>query len=330
MPDLSLSIAIGDYDRVRPLMDGAVRVDGVDPVFLPLIPEEVFFGAFRHELYDICELSLSTYTVRVAAGDCPYVGVPVFPSRAFRHTAMYIRTDRGIAGPEDLRGRRIGIPEYQLTANVWARAILEDDHGVAPADIRWVRGGQEQPGRVEKVALSLPDGVGIESAPEGATLAAMLADGEIDGFIGPRAPSCFERGDPNVGWLFADPAVAAADWFRRKRIFPIMHLLGVRRELAERHPWLPLALQKAFDAARAQTIARIADPGAPQVTLPFLDETVFAAQKLMGRNYWPYGIAENRHVLDFFLDHHHRQGLSPRRVQVEELFHPSTAESFKI
>jgi 4,5-dihydroxyphthalate decarboxylase len=330
MTDLRLSIAIGDYDRARPLMDGAVKIDGVDPVFLPLVPEEVFFGAFRHESYDICELSLSTYLVKMAAGDCPYVGIPVFPSRAFRHNAFYIRTDRGIARPEDLRGRRIGLPEYQLTANVWARAILLAEYGVDPSTIRWVRGGQEQPGRVEKVSLSLPEGVEIESAPEGATLAAMLAEGSLVGFIGPRAPSCFERGDPNVGWLFADPAAAAADWYRRKRIFPIMHLMGVRRTLVEQHPWLPVAITKAFDRARDLTITRLADPGAPQVTLPFLDESVHAAQRLMGRNYWPYGVDENRETLAYFADHHHRQGLSPRTMEVDEMFHPSTAEFFKI
>jgi 4,5-dihydroxyphthalate decarboxylase len=330
MPDLRLSIAIGDYDRVRPLMDGAVKIDGVDPVFLPLVPEEVFFGAFRHESYDICELSLSTYLVKTAAGDCPYVGIPVFPSRAFRHNAFYIRTDRGIARPEDLRGRRIGLPEYQLTANVWARAILLSEYGVEPSEIRWVRGGEEQPGRVEKVALSLPAGIEIEDAPPGATLSAMLAEGSLDGLIGPRAPSCFERGDPHVGWLFADPAAAAADWYRRRRIFPIMHLMGVRRELVDRHPWLPVAIAKAFDRARALTIARLADPGAPQVTLPFLDESVHAARRLMGRNYWPYGLDDNRATLTFFAEHHHRQGLSPRLVVVEEIFHPATAEFFKI
>ena len=329
MPDLRLSIAIGNYDRVQPLMDGAVKIDGVDPVFLPLVPEEIFFGAFRHRPYDICELSLSSYTVQTARGTCPYVGVPVFPSRAFRHTALYIRTDRGIERPEDLRGRRVGIPEYQLTALVWARGLLED-HGVDPAEIRWVQAGIEQAGRIEKVALDLPAGVHIEQAGPEATLTRMLAEGEIDAVIAPRAPSCFEGEAPNVGWLFPDPAAAAAEWYARRRIFPIMHLMGVRRELAAEHPWLPVALLKAFDRARAMTIARLADPAASQATLPFLDEAVHAARRLMGRDYWSYGVADNAHVLDFFLDQHHRQGLSARRVAVEELFHPTTLEGFRI
>ena len=154
MSKLQLSIAVGDYDRVRPLVDGSVQIDGVDPIFMLLEPEEIFFRAFRHADFDICELSMSSFTVKTANGDCPYVGVPVFPSRSFRHNSIYIRTDRGIARPEDLKGRRIGVPEYQVTANVWTRAVLEDEHGVRPSDITWVRGGYEQPGRIEKIALN--------------------------------------------------------------------------------------------------------------------------------------------------------------------------------
>ena len=330
MTRLQLSIAIGDYDRVRPIEDGRVPIDGCEPLIMHLEPEEVFFRAFRQEAFDVCELSISTFALRTARGDNPYVGVPVFPSRAFRHTAIYIRTDRGIKGPKDLKGRKIGIPEYQLTANVWARAILLDDHGVDPSHIRWIQGGQEQAGRVEKAGFDLPQGVRIEPAPEGRTLSGMLAAGEIDGLIAPRAPSCFLQGAPNVGWLFPDPQAAASDWYRRTKIFPIMHLLGVRKTLAERHPWLPVALLKAFEAAKQITLEGLADPAAPKVTLPFLDEQVRAAQALMGRDYWPYGLEPNRLVLETFLDHHHRQGLSARRLAPEELFHFSVAESFRI
>ena len=237
MTRLQLSVAIGDYDRVQPLTDGRVRIDGCDPVFMHLEPEEVFFRAFRQEAFDVCELSLSTFALRTARGDCPYVGVPVFPSRAFRHTAIYVRTDKGIRDPKDLKGRRIGIPEYQLTANVWVRALLLDDFGVDPSHIRWIQGGQEEPGRIEKAGFDLPEGVHLEPAQEGRTLSGMLAAGEIDGLIAPRAPSCFLNGAPNVGWLFPDPRAAASDWYRRTGVFPIMHLLGVRKDLAERHPW---------------------------------------------------------------------------------------------
>ena len=330
MSKLNLSIAIGDYDRIRPLMDGAVPIDGVDPTFLNVSPEEIFFRAFRQEAFDICEMSLSSTTVMAANGTNPYIGVPVFPSRSFRHTAIYIRTDRGIDTPSDLKGRRIGIPEYQLTANVWARAILEDDHGVKPSDILWVRGGQEQPGREEKTAIELPNDVKIEEAPGGATLSRLLDAGEIDGLIAPRPPSCFGRAGSNVGRLFKNPAADAADWFRRTGLFPIMHILGIRRSLVEEHPWLPATCLKAFAEAKDIAVSKLADPAAAIATLPFLEQSVEAARDLMGEDYWSYGIEKNRKVLDYFLDHHFRQGLSKRRVEPDELFHPSTTESFVI
>jgi 4,5-dihydroxyphthalate decarboxylase len=330
MSQLQLSIAIGDYDRVRPLAQGRVAIDGCEPLIMHLEPEEVFFRAFRQEAFDVCELSLSTFALRTARGDCPYVGVPVFPSRTFRHTAIYIRTDRGIARPEDLKGKRVGVPEYQVTANVWARAILLDDYGVDPSHIRWIQGGQEEPGRIEKAAFEPPEGVRITPAPAGKTLSGMLEAGELDGLVAPRAPSCFMRGAPDVGWLFPDPQAAAADWYRRTGVFPIMHLLGVRACLVERHPWLPVALCKAFDQSKRLAMAALAEPAAPKVSLPFLEEQVRAAKALMGEDWWPYGLERNRVTLETFLQQHHRQGLSPRKLAPEELFHPSTLETHRI
>lgn len=330
MARLELSIAVGDYDRVRPLVDGSVQIDGVDPVFMLLEPEEIFFRAFRHADFDICELSMSSFTVKTAVGDCPYVGVPVFPSRAFRHNSIYIRTDRGIARPQDLKGRRIGVPEYQVTANVWTRLVLEEEYGVKPSDVTWVRGGYEQAGRIEKIALKLPPDVRVEDAPEGTTISGLLADGAIDAVIGPRAPSCFTAGHPHVAWLFRDPAAAGADWFRKTRIFPIMHLLGVRRSLAERHPWLPAAAMKAFEQAKARALAKLRDTAASKVTLPFMEEQLLAARQLMGEDFWAYGLDANRHVLEVFLRRHHAEGLSSRILAPEELFHPSTHETFRL
>jgi 4,5-dihydroxyphthalate decarboxylase len=330
MAKLALSIAVGDYDRVRPLVDGSVQIDGLDPVFMLLEPEEIFFRAFRHADFDICELSMSSFTVKTAGGDCPYVGVPVFPSRAFRHNSIYIRTDRGIARPEDLKGRRIGVPEYQVTANVWTRAMLEQDYGVKPSDVTWVRGAYEQAGRIEKIAVTLPPDVHVEDAPEGATISGLLADGAVDALIGPRAPSCFTAGHPHVGWLFADPAAAGAAWFRKTRIFPIMHLLGIRRSLAERHPWLPAAVMKAFEQAKARALAKLRDVAATKVTLPFVEEQLPVARQLMGEDFWSYGLDANRHVLEVFLRRHHAEGLSSRLLTPEDLFHPSTHETHRI
>lgn len=327
---LSLSVAVGDYDRTRPLIDGDVSIDGVEPVFLRLSPEEIFFRAFRNAEFDICELSLSSFTVKTARDDCPYVGVPVFPSRAFRHTSIYVRRDRGIASPADLKGRRVGVPEYQLTANVWARALMEDEFGVRPSDVTWVRGGLEEPGRKEKIALDLPADVTITEAPEGETLSGMLGRGEIDGLIGPRIPSCFDFGQKTVGWAFDDPTAAASDYFARTGIFPIMHIIGVRRDLVERHDWLPATIYKAFAVAKTVCAARLADTSATKVMMPFVEEQLLRARRLMGDDFWSYGLAGNEATLDTFLSHHHRQGLSQRRVGPRELFHPTTLETVRI
>jgi 4,5-dihydroxyphthalate decarboxylase len=329
MSRLRLSVAVGNYDRTRALIDGKVGIDGVDPVVMTLGPEEIFFRAFRNAEFDICELSLSSFVLRTARGDCPYVGVPAFVSRAFRHTSIYVRSDR-IAAPADLKGKRVGLPEYQLTANVWARALLEDDFGVKPSDMIWLRGGIEEPGRIEKVALDLPAGVQLDDIPADATLAGMLEAGEIDAMIGPRAPSCYRTGKPNVGRLFPDSEAAARDYYARTRIFPIMHLVGVRRELAEAHRWLPAAVLKAFEQAKAAGLAEFEDMSASKVMLPFAAEQLESTQALMGRDFWTYGISGNAPALEAFLGHHHAQGLSPRRVGIDELFHASTRERFRI
>ncbi len=328
MTKLNLSLAVGPYDRTRALIDGSVQIDGVEATGMTLSPEEIFFRAFRHAEFDICELSLSSFTVKTAQGNCPYVGVPAFVSRAFRHTAIWVRTDR-VKQPSDLKGKRVGVPEYQLTANVWARAILEDDHGVKPSDITWVRGGIEDADRPEKISIKLPADVKLEDGPAGKSISRLLAEGAIDGFIAPRPPS-LPKNTPNVGWLFADPTAAAKDYFKRTGIFPIMHLVGVRRTLAEKHPWLPGAVFKAFEQSKAKALELLSDTSATKVTLPFVEERLAETRALMGEDFWAYGVDPNRKTLDAFLRHHHSQGLSPRALKPEELFHPGTLETFKV
>ncbi|KWT97461.1 MULTISPECIES: PhnD/SsuA/transferrin family substrate-binding protein [Comamonadaceae] len=329
MSKLQLSIAMGDYDRTRALLDGRVQIDGVDPVYMNLYPEEMFFRAMRSQEFDISELSFSSYAVKTAKGDCPYVAVPVFLSRAFRHTSIYVRKDR-IHKPEDLKGKRIGLPEYQLSANVWARALLQDDYGVAPEDVTWVRGGIETPGRPEKIALNLPAGVKLESAPDGVTISELLDRGDIDGFMAPRPPSAQAMANPNVGWLFDDPTSVAKDYFRRTGIFPIMHVVGVRKTLAEQHPWLPGAVFKAFSQAKVAALDALSDTSATKVTLPFVEEQLKAARETMGEDYWSYGVERNRATIDTFLRHHNAQGLSSRALSTDGIFHPATYESYAI
>ncbi len=320
---------MGDYDRNRALYDAAVQIDGVDPTYMLLNPEEMFFRAFRFQDFDVSELSFSSYLVKHANGDCPYVALPIFLSRAFRHTSIYVRKDR-IRTPQDLKGKRIGIPEYQLTANVWARALLQDDYGVSPSDVTWVRGGIDQPGRPEKIKLKLPDDVTMIDAPADTTISDMLDRGEIEGFMAPRAPFGAARNNPDVGWLFDDPTAVAKDYYNRTGIFPIMHVVGLRRTLAQQHPWLPGALLKAFEQSKAAALAKLEDTSATKVTLPFVEEQLKAARDTLGKDYWSYGVEPNRRTLEAFTRHHHAQGLSSRHVAVDELFHPGTYETYKI
>ncbi|QYD73238.1 ABC transporter substrate-binding protein [Paraburkholderia edwinii] len=330
MSKLQLSVAVGPYDRMRPLVDGEVQIEGVDPTFMLQEPEEIFFRALRHADYDICELSLSSYSVKTAAGTSAYVAIPVFPSRAFRHTSVYVNANAGINKPEDLKGKRIGVPEYQLTANVWVRLFLEEEYGVKASDVTWVRGGYEDPTRVEKISLNLPEDVELANAPEGKAISGMLDAGEIDALIGPRAPSCFERGSPNVKYLFDDPQAEAAAWYRKTRLFPIMHTLGIRRTLVEQHPWLPMSVMKAFEKSKAIALHRLTDTSATKVTLPFIETQLRAARALMGDDFWSYGFAANEHTLNRFLAQHHAEGLSSRLLEAKDLFHPASLESFSI
>ncbi|MEI7447015.1 MAG: ABC transporter substrate-binding protein [Burkholderiales bacterium] len=329
MSRLQLSIAVGDYDRTRALVDGRVQIDGVDPVCLVLTPEEMFFRAFRHQAFDVSELSFSSYLVKHSQGDCPYWAIPAFVSRAFRHTSIWVRRDR-VASPQDLRGKRIGIPEWQLTAIVWARALLADDYGVSPADVTWVRGGIDEPGRPEKIPVELPPEFRVESAPEGDTLSAMLERGDLDAFIAPRPPCRGRPVHPEIGWLFPDPTAVAKDYFARTGIFPIMHVVGVRKTLVEQHPWLPATLMKGFERAKAAALDLLSDTSATKVTLPFVEEQLAAARATMGEDFWSYGVGPNRRTLEAFVRHHHAQGLSKRLVSVDEVFHPSTYEVTKV
>lgn len=328
MSKLVLSLAMGDYDRTRPIEDGTTPIAGVDPVVMHPLPEEMFLRAFHHRAYDITELSFSSYLLTLARGDCPYVGLPVFLSRAFRHGSIYVRTDR-IKSPEDLRGARIGVPEYQLTAIVWARELLREDFGIQASDATWVRGGIEQPGRKEKIRLKLPPSIRVETAPDDDTLSAMLDRGNLDAFIAPRPPSCAGR-NPRVASLYRDPLFAAQEYYRRTSVFPIMRIVAVRRTLVDDHPWLPVAVYDAFERARRLAVSRLMDSTAAMVTLPFVDEQLVAARRLMGDDFWRYGVDDNRPDIETFLRAHFRQGLSPRLLAAEEVFHSSTYETVRI
>lgn len=330
MSKLELSLACAGYDRVRALLDGRVSIDGVDVIPTVIEPEEAFHRAFKFGEFDITEISMSSHTMMTSRGQNDYVCIPAFLSRVFRHSGIYVRTDRGIRTPADLAGKSVGLPEYQITANVWIRGILQDDYGVKPESIHWRRGGVEEPGRGERAPISLPPGIDLQQVPDDKSLSGMLEAGEIDAVIGARAPSCFLRGAKGVGRLFADYRAVEEDYFRRTRIFPIMHMVGIRKSLVERYPWLPVNVYKSFLQAKTIAMHDVSEICHLMVTLPWSVHQLEAARSLMGDDYWPYGFKENEHVLETFTRYHHEQGLSVRKVAPAELFHPATMELSKI
>lgn len=330
MSKLQLSMSVGNYDRTQALFDGRVEIEGCDVTAVPLEPEEAFHRAFRYGEFDITEISMSSHMMTTARGDNLYIGIPAFLSRVFRQSGIYVRTDRGIDRPQDLKGKVIGVPEYQITANVWIRGILEEEYGVKPSDIQWRRGGIEEAGREERAPISLPPSIDLQQIPDDKTLAGMLQSGEIDGYIGARAPSCFLKGAPNVGRLFKNYIEDEKDYFRRTRIFPIMHMVGIRKSLVEKHPWLPVSVFKAFIKAKALAVKELDEICHLAVTLPWMVHHHNEAKALMGEDYWPYGLDANRHVIDKFAQYHHGQGLSVRPVSPEELFARSALDLSKI
>jgi 4,5-dihydroxyphthalate decarboxylase len=327
---LQLSLGCCDYDRTKAVFDGRAPIGGCEVLPVAIEPEEAFHRAFSSQEFDVSEISISSHTLMTSRGENAYVGIPAFVSRLFRHSGIYIRSDRGIERPQDLDGKTIGLPEYQITANVWIRGILHDDHGVKPETIHWRRGGLEEPGRGERAPLKLPPNIDLKQVADGKTLSGMLEAGELDGLISARAPSCFERGAPNVARLFPDYRRTEEDYFRRTKIFPPMHIIGIRRTLVERHPWLAVSVLKAFMRAKELTMYELGQIGHLFVTLPWGVSEFEAARRLMGHDYWAYGFEANHHALETFTRYHHEQGLSARKVAPEELFARSTLDLTKI
>ncbi len=325
MSDITLSLACTLSDRTRPILDGRVSVPGVRFTAMPGEPEDIFRRALRERAFAVSELSMGSHIVTTARGDSAYVGVPVFLSRAFRHSSIYVRADRGIATARDLRGRRIGLPEYQQTAAMWVRGILQDTAGIAPSEISWRTGGLEQPGE-ERIALALPDGLDVQAIPAGRTLGGMLAAGELDAVISPRPPACFLSGDAPVGRLFADYRAAETAYFRATGFFPIMHCLAIRRDVAGEHPWLAGALFAAFAQAKALSMGELALVNVLRVSLPWVAAEYAATQAVMGENPWPYGYRANLAELTAMTRYAAADGLAARRVEPAELFHPDVLD----
>jgi 4,5-dihydroxyphthalate decarboxylase len=325
-----ITIACAEYDRTRALKDGRVPVDGCDVTYLALDPEELFFRAFRYQDFDVAELSFNSYLMATSRDVCGYVAIPAFVSRHFRHSAIYVRTDRNLRGPADLKGRIVGLPEYQQTANVWMRGIFKEEYGIDPSDIHWRTGGQEEPGRDERTPLKLGAAIDVQPIPADKTLSRMLAEGELDAVFSARELSCFVNRSPHVGMMFPNYREAEMDYYTRSGIFPIMHLVGVRKSLAERYPWLPATVYKAFCQAKKIAIAEMKEMSATKVTLPWPEVFVEDTARLMGDDFWRYGVAENARDIETLARYSFEQGLATRKLRPEEIFHPSVFEISKI
>jgi 4,5-dihydroxyphthalate decarboxylase len=327
---LRLTLACWNYDRTRALADGSVLPDGIELNYLNLPVEETFFRMLRYREFEVAEMSLSSYTVSLFQDNPPFIAIPVFPSRVFRHGSIFVSTKSGVREAKDLIGKRVGSPEYQLTALVWIRGILSDEYGVDPAAVEYWTGGEEQPGREEKITLDLPPEFRVRRIGPNHTLSQMLAEGELDALYSPRIPSTFVSRPKDVRRLFEDYVEVEKAYYSKTRIFPIMHTVVIRRDIYRSQPWVAQSLYKAFVESQHLVYEDFAETAAAKAMLPWLTAHVEELRRNMGSDWWPYGVEANQKVIETFLRYHYEQGLSKRKLQPEELFAPETLTFYKI
>jgi 4,5-dihydroxyphthalate decarboxylase len=326
---LPLTLAISHYDHVTELITGRVPVEGVELTALNLQIEEIFFRQFNYFDFDVSEVSMGKYCSLVSQGNSPLVAIPVFPSRVPRHSSIYVRRDGPVKTPQDLAGKRIGVPEWAQTASVYSRGFIQHQYGIDLKSIHWIQAGVDQPGRLEKVKLKLPDGIRYESRPD-KSLGGMLISGEIDVALSAHPPLCFDQGHPNVGRLFEDYLDIEMKYVKDTGIYPIMHTVAFKREIVEQNPWVAANLFKAFDEARRISVERALACTSSALPLPWGYEFVKRMQAVVGKDLMPYGVEANRTTLDAFLQYAFEQGVCHRRLQPEELFPPQVQKSFKV
>jgi 4,5-dihydroxyphthalate decarboxylase len=314
-----LTLAVCDYEHVREIAQGLVHADGITltPLIFPSI-EEITFRFTRNMEWDVSELSFGKYISLASQGDAPMLAIPVFPSRVHRHSAIYVRRDAGIRTAKDLEGRAVGIPEWAQTAGIYVRGFLAETYGVDLRKIRWLQAGVNEPGRMEKVELKLPPDIRYEPRPH-TSLSAMLASGEVDAAISARAPEAFAPGGPVVR-LFPDYRAEEERIFKATGIFPIMHLITIRRAAFEQHPWIAMNLFKMFDQAKRRCFNRLCDFTCARIPLPWAAAIADEIRAGYGPDPYPYGIEESRSTIEAFCRYAHDQGVSHRRMTVEDLF----------
>lgn len=329
MSRLPLTLAMSDYDHVRDFTQGPVEAEGIDLNTLNLSVEETFYRFTMHREWDISEMAFGKYVSMLSQGDDSLTAIPVFPSRIFRQSSIYVRPDGTVAAPEDLAGKRVGVPEWAHTAAIFTRGYLVHQVGLDLADIDWVQAGVNEPGRVEKVSLKLPKGVRLTPMPK-RSLAEMLLVGDLDAIMTAHPPAEFERGDSKIARLFTDYRAVEEAYYKDTGIFPIMHVIAIRREVFDRHPWIAMNLFKAFEEAKRRSLARVQEVTAPRVPIPWCFDYAAQAKDLFGEDFWPYGVEANRVTLDAFLQFAHEQGVCHRRLAVEELFPAEVQSRFRV
>jgi 4,5-dihydroxyphthalate decarboxylase len=317
MADLKLTLACGPFDRTQALRDGSVKPDGIELTYLTLEPAEIFYRMINYREFDVSEMSISNHMTLVSQGNAPFVAIPAFPSRVFRHGYFFINTASGIGTPADLKGKRGGVVEYRQTAGVYMRGLLQHEYGVKPSDVEWV---QARPDRLGKTP---PAGVKITTAPPGTQPGDLLERGEIDFVLSASPPVAFQRGSPKIARLFPNYRELEVDYYRRTKIYPIMHLIVIRRDLYEQHPWIALSLYKAFCAAKERALRALSHAGAPRASFAWLHSLIEEEQAVIGRDWFPYGV-QNPAAIEALLQYMMEQGLIERRPTLEELFVPST------
>jgi len=329
MGNIHLTLACEDYDRMRPLREGRVKPEGIDLNYLVMAVEEIFWRMMKYEEFDASELSMGAFLTAAARGRRPFIAIPVFPSRTFRHRCIFVNTGSGIRRIEDLRGKRMGVPEYSMTAAVWLRGLFEHEYGVPPSAIHWVQAGEEHPGRKDRVDFEMPAGVTLESRPD-TTLNTMIESGEIDAMMSPRMPSCFLSGSEKVKRLFPDYRRVEMDYFKKTGLFPIMHVIVIKRSIYEKAPWVAQTLYKAFCQSKEICMTELYDTNILRVSLPWTAAEYEDTCELMTADYWPYGLSANRVNLETLHSYLHEQGLIKEKLNLNELFARETLEAFKV
>jgi 4,5-dihydroxyphthalate decarboxylase len=329
---LKLMFAGYEYDRVAPLTEGQIPIEGCELDFeadkIGLLNSHVFAGP---QTRDFSEIGLHPFMLAYANDNFrDYTLLPVFPLRAFRHKSIFIRTDRGIRTPGDLRGKKIATPGYSSSSLTWIRGILQHEYGVAPTDVEWIVSAADSSSKVTGGASRfeniIPEGLQVARGPEGKDESEMLADGDVDALFHAVEPRCYIEGHPQVNRLFSDFRSVERNYFSKTGIFPIMHAVAMRKHLIEAQPWLPAALFKAYSEAKRVAFREIKTMGWATISLPWIAQEIEETRSLMGENFWPYGIEANRKPLEALFEYSFEQGLANKRLEIEELFHPSTLE----